>query len=112
MTGTTLRGFATINFWADDVATARDWYADFLGIPAYFERSYADGRLVYAEFRLGDYQAELGIVDQRFARPRPPADRAGRSCTGTLTTYLPPSNDCCPWAPQSISRSRNAAKVS
>jgi len=69
MTGTGLRGFATINFWADDVAAARDWYADFLGIPAYFERSEADGRLVYAEFRLGDYQAELGIVDQRFAPP-------------------------------------------
>jgi predicted enzyme related to lactoylglutathione lyase len=69
MTGLALRGFATINFWADDVATARDWYADFLGIPAYFERSDADGRLVYAEFRLGDYQAELGIVDQRFAPP-------------------------------------------
>ena len=69
MTGLALRGFATINFWADDVAAARDWYAAFLGIPAYFERSDADGRLVYAEFRVGDYQAELGIVDQRFALP-------------------------------------------
>jgi predicted enzyme related to lactoylglutathione lyase len=69
MTGLALRGFATINFWADDVAAARDWYAAFLGIPAYFERSDADGRLVYAEFRVGDYQAELGIVDQRFAPP-------------------------------------------
>jgi predicted enzyme related to lactoylglutathione lyase len=69
MTGLALRGFATINFWADDVAAARDWYAAFLGVPAYFERSDADGRLVYAEFRVGDYQAELGIVDQRFAPP-------------------------------------------
>jgi hypothetical protein len=39
MTGLALRGFATINFWAADVAAARAWYADFLGTPAYFERS-------------------------------------------------------------------------
>jgi predicted enzyme related to lactoylglutathione lyase len=69
MIGLALRGFATVNFWADDVAPARDWYAALLGIPAYFERSDAGGRLVYAEFRVGDYQAELGIVDRRFAPP-------------------------------------------
>jgi predicted enzyme related to lactoylglutathione lyase len=67
MAGMVLRGFATINFWADDVAAARDWYAGFLGIPAYFERTDADGRLLYAEFRVGDYQAEFGIVDRRFS---------------------------------------------
>jgi len=77
MTGSALRGFATINFWAEDVAAARAWYADFLGTPAYFERSDADGRLVYAEFRVGDYQAELGIIDQRFARPNAAAGPGG-----------------------------------
>jgi predicted enzyme related to lactoylglutathione lyase len=65
----TLRGFATMNFWADDVTAARDWYAAFLGAPAYFERTAPDGRLVYAEFRLGDYQAEFGIADRQFAPP-------------------------------------------
>jgi catechol 2,3-dioxygenase-like lactoylglutathione lyase family enzyme len=69
MTATALRGFATINFWADDVAAARDWYADFLGMPAYFERTGPDGRLAYAEFRVGDYEAEFGIIDRRFAPP-------------------------------------------
>jgi len=77
MTGSALRGFATINFWAEDVAAARAWYADFLGTPAYFERSDADGRLVYAEFRVGDYQAELGIIDQRFAPPNAAAGPGG-----------------------------------
>jgi len=62
-----LRGFATISYWADDVAAAKRWYADLLGIEPYFERSGPDGRPGYAEFRLGDYQAELGIIDRRYA---------------------------------------------
>jgi predicted enzyme related to lactoylglutathione lyase len=69
MTATALRGFATLNFWADDVAAARDWYAGFLDTQAYFERNGPDGQLAYAEFRLGDNQAEFGIVDRRFAPP-------------------------------------------
>jgi hypothetical protein len=63
-------GFATINFWAGDVAAARDWYADFLGMPAYFERTDPDGRLAYAEFRVGDYEAETGA----WRRPTPQPD--------------------------------------
>ena len=59
MTGTALRGFATINFWAEDVAAARDWYADFLGTQAYFEGTDAAGRLVYAEFRVGDSERRV-----------------------------------------------------
>ena len=46
-----LRGFATINYWADDLAAAKRWYADLLGVEPYFERSGPDGRLAYAEFR-------------------------------------------------------------
>ncbi len=56
----TLRGFTTISYWADDVMAAKKWYADFLGIEPYFERSGEDGKLAYVEFRLGDYQHELG----------------------------------------------------
>jgi predicted enzyme related to lactoylglutathione lyase len=67
-----LRGLTTISLFADDVAAARDWYADLLGAEAYFERD-AGGKLAYAEFRVGDYQHELGIVDRRFA---PVADHA------------------------------------
>ena len=69
-----LRGFSTISFWADDVAAAAAWYAQFLGVEAYFTRPGPDGRLAYAEFRIGDYQAELGIIDRSYA---PPAAAAG-----------------------------------
>jgi uncharacterized glyoxalase superfamily protein PhnB len=61
-----LRGFSTISFWADDVAAAAAWYAQFLGEEAYFTRPWPDGRLAYAEFRIGDYQAELGIIDRSY----------------------------------------------
>jgi predicted enzyme related to lactoylglutathione lyase len=63
------RGFATINYWADDVAAAASWYAGVLGVQPYFERAGPDGRPVYVEFRLGDHHAELGLVDRRFAPP-------------------------------------------
>ncbi|MEU1720543.1 VOC family protein [Actinomadura sp. ATCC 39365] len=61
-----LRGLTTISFYAHDVAAARDWYADLLAIPAYFQRP-EQGDPVYVEFRVGDYQHELGIIDARFA---------------------------------------------
>ena len=61
-----LRGMSTLTFFADDVEEARAWYASFLGIPAYFEHSTPDGVLAYAEFRIGDYLAELGIVQRQF----------------------------------------------
>jgi predicted enzyme related to lactoylglutathione lyase len=64
-----LRGFATINYWADDLEAARRWYAELLGVEPYFERPGPDGRLAYAEFRIGDYQHELGVIDRRFAPP-------------------------------------------
>ncbi len=62
-----LRGFSTISFWADDVAAAVAWYTEFLDVEAYFMRSGPDGRPAYAEFRIGDYQAELGIIDRNYA---------------------------------------------
>jgi predicted enzyme related to lactoylglutathione lyase len=64
-----LRGFATINFWADDVAAAVAWYTQLLGVEAYFTRPAPGGRPAYAEFRIGDYQAELGIIDRAYAPP-------------------------------------------
>ena len=71
-----LRGFATLNIWADDVEAAVAWYEQFLGEKAYFHRAGPDGRLAYAEFRIGDYQAELGIIDRRWEPPGA-ADRPG-----------------------------------
>ncbi|MES4906964.1 MULTISPECIES: VOC family protein [unclassified Streptomyces] len=61
-----LRGLTTVTFFADDVAAARSWYTDLLGIEPYFVRP-VEGTPAYVEFRIGDYQHELGIVDRRFA---------------------------------------------
>src|SRR5579859_3667075 len=72
-----LRGLCTVSFWADDVAAAAAWYAQFLGVEAYFTRPGPDGRLAYAEFRIGDYQAELGIIDRGYAPPGAAAGPGG-----------------------------------
>ncbi|GAA1833735.1 VOC family protein [Luedemannella flava] len=61
-----LRGLTTVSFFAEDVDAARRWYAELLGVDAYFTRP-VDGPPRYVEFRLGDHQHELGIVDARFA---------------------------------------------
>lgn len=69
------RGFATISFYADDVAAARDWYAQLLGVEAYYEVPSgpsgpdAPAPPAYVEFRIGDFPDELGIIDRRFAPP-------------------------------------------
>lgn len=56
-----LRGLSTVSFWATDLAAAKQWYTELLGIEPYFERP------GYIEFRLGDYQHELGLIDSRYA---------------------------------------------
>jgi predicted enzyme related to lactoylglutathione lyase len=63
-----LRGLTTVSFWADDVAATRQWYRELLGVEPYFQRPDAD-HPAYVEFRLGDYQHELGIIDRRYAPP-------------------------------------------
>jgi predicted enzyme related to lactoylglutathione lyase len=71
-----LRGLTTVSFFADDITAARSWYADLLGIEPYFVRE-ASGTPVYVEFRVGDYQHELGIVDSRFAAGARPGTASG-----------------------------------
>ena len=61
-----LRGFATVNFFADDLIAARDWYASLFGIDAYFQRPDEENP-AYIEFRVGDYEDELGLIDRRYA---------------------------------------------
>ena len=56
-----LRGFAPVNYGADDLEAAREWSAEFLGIAPYFERP------VYSEFRVGDCGDGLGLTDSRSA---------------------------------------------
>jgi predicted enzyme related to lactoylglutathione lyase len=72
-----LRGFATLNIWADDVPAAVAWYTELLGVEAYFTRPGPDGRPAYVEFRIGDYQAELGIIDRSYAPPGAAAEPGG-----------------------------------
>jgi predicted enzyme related to lactoylglutathione lyase len=68
-----LRGMATVNFWADDVRAARDWYAELLGVPAYFQMPSPENP-AYIEFRIGDDEDEFGIIDRKYA---PKAMQAG-----------------------------------
>ena len=71
-----LRGLSTVSFFADDVTAAQAWYAELLGIEPYFVRP-VQGTPAYVEFRIGDYQHELGIIDTRFAPHERPAKAAG-----------------------------------
>ncbi|MBJ8342606.1 VOC family protein [Antrihabitans sp. YC3-6] len=61
-----LRGLTTTNFFADDVAAAKDWYTKVFGVEAYFARP-LEGPPAYVEFRIGDYSHEFGILDSRYA---------------------------------------------
>ena len=55
-----LRGLTTARFHATDFAAAKRWYSELLRVEPYFERP------GYAEFRIGDYQHELGLVDSAY----------------------------------------------
>ena len=57
----TLRGLANVSFYAADHEAAKKWYTELFGIEPYFERP------GYAEFRIGDYQHEIGLIDSRYA---------------------------------------------
>lgn len=72
-----LRGLTTVSFWAADLEAAKKWYTELLGLAPYFERSGTDGKLAYIEFRLGDYQHELGIIHSRYALNSSAAGPAG-----------------------------------
>ena len=65
-----LRGLSTVSFYADDHEKATTWYNDILGIEPYFN---VPG---YSEFRLGDFQHELGIIDGKYA-PRDSVKEVG-----------------------------------
>ena len=61
------RGIGTINLWADDLPAATSWYTELLGTEPYFSSEAAGRGPGYVEFRIGDYEHELGIIDRRFA---------------------------------------------
>ncbi|MGY1671824.1 VOC family protein [Geodermatophilus sp. SYSU D00710] len=61
-----LRGLATVTLTAEDVPAAVRWYADVLRVEPYFVRP-VEGPPAYVEFRIGDDEDELGIMDARYA---------------------------------------------
>lgn len=61
------RGFATISFYADDLAAARDWYTRLLGMEPYYAFPPPPASPAYLEFRVGDDEDELGIINRRYA---------------------------------------------
>jgi predicted enzyme related to lactoylglutathione lyase len=63
MSDSPLRGLATVTYWAADHAAARKWYTELLGIEPYFDRG------AYVEYRIGDLEAELGLIDSSYAPP-------------------------------------------
>ncbi|MDT7725762.1 MAG: hypothetical protein QOI21_2338 [Actinomycetota bacterium] len=71
-----LRGLATVSFYADDLSAAEQWYTEALGLDAYYAFPH-EGPPAYVEFRIGDYEHELGIIDTRYAPHRPAAQPAG-----------------------------------
>jgi predicted enzyme related to lactoylglutathione lyase len=61
-----LRGLATVSFYAADVKAARSWYEELLGVEAYYAVPSVD-EPAYVEFRFGDLECELGIIDAKYA---------------------------------------------
>lgn len=61
----TLRGLATISFFADDLQEAKKWYTKFLGVEPYYAFPDAE-KPAYIEFRLGDFEHELWIIDKKY----------------------------------------------
>ncbi|GLH96536.1 VOC family protein [Phytohabitans aurantiacus] len=76
-----LRGLTTIRLVADDVLAAAAWYTELLGVEPYFKRDIEEVP-AYVEFRIGDYQHELGIANTRFV-PHTHADKTA----GTLVYW-------------------------
>ncbi len=68
-----LRGFCTLNFYADDMAAARAWYTEVLGQEPYFEATDpASGAVGYYEWRIGDHQDEFGVINRAWRSPADP----------------------------------------
>ena len=66
-----LRGLSTIRYQAFDHQAAKRWYSEFLGLEPYFDRP------GYCEFRLGDFQAELGLLDANYLGTLGTAETSG-----------------------------------
>jgi predicted enzyme related to lactoylglutathione lyase len=70
-----IRGMANVSYWAEDVKAARNWYNQVFGLEPYFQRPDADNP-AYIEYRVGDYQHEVGIINKNY-RPKTENQGAG-----------------------------------
>ena len=57
-----LRGLTSVRYHTTYLERAKRWYAELLGIEPCWEQ------LEYAEFRVGDYQQKVVLLDSRYAR--------------------------------------------
>lgn len=82
------RGLPGICFYADDLAAAREWYTEVLGVEPYFVRPHPPEAPAYIEFRVGDDQIEFGILDRRYG-PAGAANPPGGAVTEWHVDDLP-----------------------
>lgn len=68
-------GPATINIYAADMPAAIDWYTQVFETEPYFRRP-EEGPTAYAEWRIGDLETEVGIIDAASA-PYPVGSASG-----------------------------------
>ena len=59
------RGMANVSYYAADLKEARKWYNDVFKMEPYFQLPDGD-QPAYIEYRVGDYQHEVGIIDQKY----------------------------------------------
>lgn len=78
------RGFATISFYADDLAAAGSWYAELLGVQPYYAFPEPPSAPAYIEFRVGDDEDELGLIDRRYA----PSGAAGSAGGAVMSWHV------------------------
>lgn len=77
----TLRGLTTVVYQTSDLAAAKQWYSELLGIEPYHNRT------EYIEFRLGDYQHELGLLDSKYMPSLGGADSAAVGPSGAIVYW-------------------------
>jgi catechol 2,3-dioxygenase-like lactoylglutathione lyase family enzyme len=79
-----LRGFTQVRFHTTDLTAAKRWYTELLDIEPHIDQP------EHADFRVGDYQHELILLDSRYARDMSRLDStstapAGRRTVGPVT---------------------------
>lgn len=80
-TGTQLRGVSTVVYHAADHDAAKRWYTELLGLPPYMDTP------PYAEFRIGDHQHELGLLNTAYLAQLGGKEPAANGPAGVITYW-------------------------